>query len=188
MRTFLPLALGLMLAAPVAAQRMGSSNANAPTSSTTLEFADGTRVSCEYTAITWAKGTTMNAAADKDRGERTRTRINNTAKEAPLGEFTSSIALTVGDKTIPAGEYKLYFTITDKLGWQINFAGEKTTVTIDLPLQDMPVEQKRLLLGLYAGEGDGCGLYVAFGKQSCDLKLARGGKDKPSDGDKKGDH
>lgn len=186
MMKLFPLALGLLLMAPVAAQRMGSTNANAPTISASIEYASGVKVSCEYLAITWAQGRTMGALMDdSERGQRTRKRINDSAPEQPLGEFSTSTDLKVGDKVLAAGEYKIYFTITEKREWQINFGGEKDTVTITLPLQDSPMESKRLLLGLYAAEGEAAGLYVAFGKQSGDLAIM---PHKAKDGDKKGDH
>ncbi len=182
MKKLLPLVLGLVLAVPAAAQRMGSTNANAPTISQKIDFADGSKLSCEYLAITWASGRTMTAIMDKEKGERTRTRVNGSAKDSPLGEFSTSSAVTVGGTAVPAGEYKVYFTIDNDLAWSINLAAEQT-ITIKLPLQETPMDSKRLLLGLYAGEGEAAGLYVAFGKHSCDLPIQKAKAEK-KDADK----
>lgn len=173
MTKILSFALAVALSAPAFAQKMGMTNSDAPTVKQTVMAGDA-KISLDYTSITWASGKTMTAIMDKEKGARHRERINGSASESPLGSLNTSIDLACGDLTIPAGEYKVYFTITDDLAWQINFMGKEKTHTMKLPLNDSEHESKRLLLCLYAGEDDGAGVYVSFGKHSgmLDLKPA----------------
>jgi hypothetical protein len=171
MSKFVSFALAAALCAPAFAQKMGMTNANAPAIEQTIMAGDA-KMSLNYTSITWSGGKTMTQIMDKEKGERARTRVNSTAKEAPLGTFTTSVDVTCGDLKLAAGEYQVYFTINDKLEWQINFQG-KETHTMTLPLADSGEESKRLLMCLYAGDKDGsAGVYVSFGKKMCMLTFA----------------
>ena len=168
--TFLSFALAATLCVPAFAQKMGMTNSDAPTVKQTVAAGDA-KISLDYTSITWATGKTMTAIMDKEKGARFRTRINEGASESPLGSLNTSVDLMCGNEHIPAGEYKVYFTITDDLAWQINFQGKEKTHTVKLELADSGHESKRLLLCLYAGDDDGAGVYVSFGKMAGMLSL-----------------
>ncbi|MBL8727212.1 MAG: hypothetical protein JNM25_02195 [Planctomycetes bacterium] len=170
MTKILSFALAAALCAPAFAQKMGSSNSDAPTVKQTVMAGDA-KISLDYTSITWASGRTMTAIMDKEKGGRMRERINGSASDSPLGSLTTSVDLMCGELVIPAGEYKVFFTITDDLAWQINFMGKEKTHTMKLPLTESEHESKRLMLCLYAGEEEGAGVYVAFGKHSGMLDL-----------------
>jgi hypothetical protein len=167
---FLSFALAAALCAPAFAQKMGSTNADAPSVKQSLMAGDA-KVALDYTSITWAAGKTMARIMDKENGARMRARVNESAADAPLGSMTTSVDLMCGDLHLPAGDYKLFFTITDDLAWHINFQGAEKTHTLKLPLGDSPQESKRLKLCLYAGDDDGAGIYVAFGKHHGSLAL-----------------
>jgi hypothetical protein len=173
-------AAALLFAAPSFAQKMGMANNDAPTISQTIET-KGAKITLNYTSITWATGQTMDAAMNKEKGASTRKRINDTAKNAPLGEFTTSTDVTCGDLKIPAGSYKLAFTINDNTDWEINFINGDKTLTMKLPLMASPEEAKRLLLCLYAGNEGGAGVYVSFGKKMCMLNFTAGGETKKAE-------
>jgi hypothetical protein len=170
MTKILSFALAAALCAPAFAQKMGSSNSDAPTVKQTVMAGDA-KISLDYTSITWASGRTMTGLMDKDKGGRMRERVNGSAKDSPLGSLNTSVDLMCGELQIPAGDYKVYFTITDDLAWQINFMGKDKTHTMTLPLAEAEHESKRLMLCLYAGEEEGAGVYVAFGKHSGMLDL-----------------
>lgn len=169
MKHLLSLALAAALCAPAFAQKMGMTNTNAPAISQSIELG-GAKMSLNYTSITWSGGKTMTAIMDKEKGERNRSRVNTQAKDAPLGAFTTSVPVTIGSLNLPAGDYKVYFTINDQLDWEINFMG-KETHTMKLELADSEHESKRLMMCLYAGEESGAGVYVAFGKKSGMLEI-----------------
>lgn len=179
MKKFLTFALAAALCAPAFAQKMGSSNRNAPKLEQSIAVGDA-KMALNYTSITWASGKTMQGAMDKENGAGAREMINGTASRAPLATFTTSIAVTCGDLKLAAGEYQVYFTISENCEWQINFKNGDAVSTMKLAMADGGEENKRLLMCLYAGETEGAGVYIAFGKQMCTLEF------KPAKADKKG--
>ena len=173
MNKFLTLTLAAALCAPAFAQKMGMANTDAPTVKQTVMAGD-CKVSLDYTSITWASGKTMTALMDKDKGAAVRQRVNSTAKTDPLGTFSTSVAVEIGALKLPAGDYKVAFTINDNLDWEINFMG-KETMTMKLPLMDnKEMPHKRLLCSLFAGDEKGAGVYIAFGSKWCILNIAPG--------------
>ncbi len=172
MKKLLSIVLATALCAPAFAQKQGMSNTNAPTVKQTVMAGDA-KISLDYTSITWGSGSSMATILDKENGARARTRVNTGAPKAPLGTFNTSVDVKCGDLQIPAGEYQVFFTITEDLAWQINFLGkDNKTLTTKLALEDSGHESKRLLMCLYAGDDAGAGVYVAFGKQSGMLNIA----------------
>jgi hypothetical protein len=176
MKKFLTLALAAALCTPAFAQKMGSSNRNAPAIEQSITVA-GAKMSLNYTSITWATGKTMDQAMDKANGAGTREFINKTAAKAPLATFSTSVPVACGELKLDAGEYKIYFTISEDCDWQINFQNGDKTQTMKMPLMDSPEESKRLLLCLYAGETEGAGVYVSFGKKMCMLEFKPAAKE-----------
>jgi hypothetical protein len=181
MKHVLPLVLGLLLAVPAAAQAgKGSINQGAPTVNQTVNAGDA-KISLNYTSINFGKGAAMTRLMDKDKGGKARESVNNQAKAQPMGTFSTSVALTCGDVKIPAGEYKLGFTINDNLEWQMSLMGTET-INIKLALMDnKAMPHKRLLCSLFAGDENGAGCYVAFGDKNCVLSFstaAAGGEKK----------
>jgi hypothetical protein len=172
MNKFLSLALAAALCAPAFAQKMGMANNDAQTIKQTL-MAGEAKISLDYTSITWAQGQMMARLMDKEKGAKAREMVNQTAKKEPLGSFSTSVDVTIGSLKIPAGEYKLAFTINENLDWEINFMG-KETLTLKLDLQESKgMQHKRLLCSLFAGdESSTASVYVAFGEKSCVLNIA----------------
>ena len=167
----LTLALAAALCAPALAQKMGMTNTNAPTIKQTITANDVT-MSLDYTSITWADGATMTRLADKENGARVRERVNKTAPNEPLATFKSSVDVKFGDVSLPAGEYQVYFTVGDDLAWSLNFKSGDKVHTTKLQLSDATGhESKRLLMSLYAGDGGGAGVYLAFGKMGGMLNI-----------------
>lgn len=170
MKKLLSLVLAAALCAPAFAQKMGSTNSNAPMMKQSIE-AGSAKMSLDYEAITWADGRTMARIMDKEKGAGMRKRITESAAQAPLGSFTTSVECKVGEQTLPAGDYKVFFTIDEDMNWSINFQGKDKTFTHKLTLADSGHESKRLMLCLYASD-KGAGVYVAFGSKSGDLQIS----------------
>lgn len=170
MKKLLSLVLAAALCAPAFAQKMGSTNTNAPMMKQSIE-AGSAKMSLDYQAITWADGKTMARVMDKEKGAGMRKRVNETATQETLGSFSTSVDCKIGDNTLPAGDYKVFFTIDEDLNWSINFQGKDKTFTQKLTLADSGHESKRLMLCLYASE-KGAGVYVAFGSKSGDLQIS----------------
>jgi hypothetical protein len=173
MKNLFSIALVAALCAPVSAQRMGMANNDAPTIKQTI-MAGAAKISLDYTSITWARGEMMSQVLDKANGANARKNLNTTGPKKPLASFSTSVDVTLGDIQIPAGDYQVYFTITEELVWQINFQGKDKTLTTKLNVSNEGEhESKRLLLCLHAADED-VGVYVAFGKQSGMLTFKTG--------------
>jgi hypothetical protein len=181
MKKFLTFALAAALCAPAFAQRMGSTNSSAPALKQQVMVGD-MKMSLDYTSITWASGSTMGRIMDKEKGARMRSRVNETASQAPLATLNTNVALMLGDLHVPAGEYNAYFTVDDDLAWHLNLAGKDKPLTLKLPLADSKHEHKRLAMPIYPTE-KGIGLMIAFGNQSCMLTVTAHGA-----GSEKQDH
>ena len=153
------------------AQRMGSSNRNAPTVGQTITFGDKT-IELSYTAITWAGGQWAAQLADEATRGDMRAAINKSAERTPLGTLKLATGIAIGETKVAAGTYKVAFTIDEKFGWQVSLIGEAATVTLPLSLKTVDDDQKRLALGLRAGEKDFTAeLVIAFGKSRCLLPV-----------------
>ena len=170
MKKILSFALAAALCAPAFAQKMGSTNSNAPALKQSIE-AKGASMSLDYQAITWAEGKTMARIMDKEKGAGFRKRINESAADSPLGTFKTSVDVSCGDGVLAAGEYSVFFTIDEDLNWSINFKSGDKVHSHKLTLADSGHESKMLMLCMYAGE-KGAGVYVAFGNKSGDIQFA----------------
>jgi hypothetical protein len=180
MKNLLSIALVTTLCAPAFAQKQGMSNEGAPEIKQTIT-AGNNKITLDYTSITWADGKTMAAVLDKANGANARKRVNGNAPKNPLASFTTSTDVMLGDLAIPAGDYKVFFTITEELAWQINFQGKEKTLTTNMNIaNEGEHESKRLLLCLHAVD-ESVGVYVAFGKQSGMLTFKTGSAKAASD-------
>ncbi len=173
MKKLLTIVLTTALCTPVFAQRMGATNNNAPTLEQSIT-SGGTKITLNYTSITWAEGRTVARLMDKEKGAPARERVNSTAPNEPLAKFTTSVPVACGDLKLDAGDYKTFFTVSDACEWQLNFQGKDGKVaTMKLPLSEGHEESPRLLMCLYAGKAEGAaGVYLAFGKQMGMLEFA----------------
>jgi hypothetical protein len=111
------------------------------------------------------------------------------AERAPIGSLETSDDLTIGGKTVAAGDYKLYFTIDDDLSWHLVLAAsEEGGAKFDwkLDLTETKSVATRLCVNLGAGEKDGTGvLGIAFGKMGCSIPV--GGEKTAEKGNQKGE-
>ena len=180
MKNFFSIVLATALCAPAFAQKSGLSNQGAPEIKQTIT-AGSNKISLDYISITWADGKTMASILDKAGGAEARKGMNARGPKSPLGSFSTSTDVMCGDLAIPAGDYKVFFTITEELAWQINFQGKDKTLTTNMNISNAAEhESKRLLLCLHAVD-DHAGVYVAFGKQSGMLAFKPGAGKAASD-------
>jgi hypothetical protein len=185
-------ALGMALAASAApAQVMGQINQDAPTVSSSIKFKDGGELSLSYTAIHFGEGQwqeRMKASPD---------RLNSFAPTRPLGKVSTTLDVTSAGKTIPAGEYAMFFTIHQPSGsWVLNLkpAGDEDAEPIrwGLRLTESGQQRKRLYIGLTAADkADEALITVAFGDQTVSVPVKPGAaaaeaKEAAADGAKSG--
>jgi hypothetical protein len=175
MKKLLSLVLAAAICAPVFAQKMGSLNANAPTIKQSITIGE-TKMSLDYTSLAYGEGKTVGAVLDKANAN-ARKRINETAPKSAIGKFSTSVDAKVGDATLAAGEYDVYFTVNDDASVNINFRmGDKVTTSKLALMPEAGHEHKMLVMSLYAGDNGGAGVYLGFGKMSGMLNIVPAAK------------
>lgn len=157
MKKLLSLVLAVALCAPVFAQR-------GPKIDQTITAGD-VKMTLNYTAISHGEGKTMASLMDKEGGAEMRKMMNERMSGRSAATFSSSVDVKVGDLTLPAGEYAVFFTIGDDLAISMNFKQGEKVHTTKLDVKPGEHESKRLLMCLYA-ENEGAGVYLSFGKLS----------------------
>lgn len=189
-KTLTTLSLAFALAVPAAAQKMGSTNSDAPSLSQSFAAKNETvDFTIDYTAITWADGRTMDAIMDKDRGARYRQRVNSTAATNPLASLSTESALNFGGENLPAGVYSLYFTIGDDLKWKLNAQSEedeKIHFSWTLDFKKSQHDVKRLTVLVYTGDDAATAdVSLSFGTMSCTVQAKAGKEPKKEEEEKK---
>lgn len=157
MKKLLSLVLAVAICAPAFAQR-GPKLEQTITSGTT-------KMTLNYTSLSYGEGKTVGTLLDKEGGKEMRQMMNERSANRPLATFSTSINVKCGDAVLAAGEYGVYFTVSDELVWTINFKQGEKVVSSVVKLDDSQHESKRLLMCLYAEEA-GAGVYLSFGKMS----------------------
>lgn len=164
-----------LASAPALAQKMGSANTDAPVCSESITFKSGETIKLEYQASVWGK--TIERAMDKEKGERARTMINTSAEKTPIGAFSTSSDIQIGDKAVASGDYTLAFTINAEAIWHLVLVAKSdATKKVEIPLQlhDAGKEAKRLRIDLAAGEtSKSAELSLCIGKLHTTLTVAK---------------
>lgn len=173
------LTLSLFLAAaciaPVTAQGGGMANRGAPTIRQAIDFSQGAKLELSYTALNWAQGQFMERLKDAAARER----LNEGAKQNPVGKLKASETISIGDKKVEAGEYGLHFMVGDDVQWKLVLSNGDEMLEWPLDLKDTDKHRQRLSIVVAAGEAiDQCALEIQFGKMKTAIpcKLA-GGED-----------
>ena len=195
MKLAIPALLVILSAAALPAQITGRANTNAPTITTTIEMDNGTSITLQYRSITMARGAFLKALTDEQRGAAQRQRLKDTAEGAPLGSLKTDKDIELAGKKVPAGDYKVMFTMDEELKWHMTLARETTPaaegeepkqepapIDIVLDLKDGDEERPRLTLTLMAAENaNAAELKVAFGKQRGHLTVSTPGSEQRED-------
>jgi len=177
------LVLSLALAAaPIAAQRMGSVNRNAPTAGCFIEFAGGNRLDVSYQAITLAQGRFMSRLQelrkqdDKEQVEGFVERFNVRAKDEPLGKLKVTGKITLGKTEVAAGEYRLAFMLDEEVHWKVVILDteQKAKASWSLDTKAPKATARRLSMWLVAGDQGGADLGIAFGDVASKLTVTTG--------------
>ena len=166
-------ALGFALAVPASAQVSGSINGDAPTVSSAIAFKNGSKIELSYTAIHFGKGMWMAAKEDEDKRER----LNNFAPKKPIGKVSTTADLVAAGRTVPAGNYAMFFTVSERGSWILNLRpeGEGELIRWGLRLSKTDKQLSRMSISLAAGDkGDSAQLTVAFGDLAVSVPVTPG--------------
>lgn len=162
----------LLLAAPAAAQKMGSTNRSAPRIEQSIQLGAAGKVTLNYIGITWGGGRWAESLESEETRAEMRGHINQAADRSPIGNLEVENDVTIGSTSVPAGNYKLSFKLDEDFNWQMNLSGDET-ITIPLELMEGEEHSTRLVVALYAGEEDGtAGVYLSFGNRMGMLTIA----------------
>lgn len=172
MRSYVfPVALCALLAtANVEAQGGGMLNQKSPMVTQSIAFANGASIELKYKSLTWGSGASVENVAKGDAEK-----FTARSASSPLGSATVTQGVTLGDQSLAAGEYKLYFGRNDA-GWTMVMEGKDGAKHVwPLALKAGDKMNTRLTLALSAGEKDtDARLMVAFGKESCTVGCSAG--------------
>lgn len=144
----------------LSAQIGGSINRNAPKVSSTIEMGDQ-KVHIQYTSIRFGQGAWKEYKDNVDMHER----FNSFAEKKPIGMVKTSCDLKAAGKTVPAGEYKMFFTLHEKAGWILNLKPAKgDSVRWRMVLTDAGKKTGCLKMNLEPSAKDNaCSLAIVFG-------------------------
>jgi hypothetical protein len=164
MKKLLSLVLAAALCAPAFAQKTPA-NANAPAIKQSLTIGD-VKMSLDYAAVSYGEGKTVARVMDKANAD-LRKRINEMAPTAAIGKFSTSVDAKIGDVTLAAGDYDVFFTVNEDASVNINFKmGDKVTTSKLALMPQAGHEHKMLVMSLHAGDDGGAGVYLGYGKMS----------------------
>jgi hypothetical protein len=174
MKKLLTIVLAAALCAPAFAQKSGSLNRNAPTVKQSITAGD-VKMSLDYTSLAFGEGKTFNAVMDKANAD-ARKMVNTNAPKSPIGKFSTSVDVKVGDAALAAGDYDVFFTVNDDASVNINFRmGDKVTTSKLMLMPEAGHEHKMLVMSLYAAD-NGAGVYLGFGKLAGMITIAPAAK------------
>lgn len=157
-----------LLVAPTLGQRQ--SNPNAPTITQSIDLAGKGSLELSYVSINWAGGRWAEMLANEATRDQMRAMINSS--DQPLGSLKASVDLSIAGQRVSAGDYSLAFKLDENFEWEIALSGKGDGVNLPLIVGQSPMESKRLVIALLAGEEDFTGLMlVAFGSQICQLPV-----------------
>ncbi len=176
----LTLLLGASLVAPIAAQKMGGSNNNAPRVSQAIAYGQS-KIALDYWSVNWGEGKFMGKLGN----ERMRDYINKKADESPIGKVSLDAPLKIAGKVVPAGGYALAFKVRSSGSWMLVLTPKKgDPIRWGLRLKDSDDVSKRLKIVLTAGEKMGsCDVAIKFGGKICKVS----GTPVKADAEKKSD-
>lgn len=161
----------VLVGSPAFAQKMGSTNRNAPSIKQQMTIGNQS-IELGYIAISWASGQWAAATSDEATRGEWRTRINEAAPKSPLGSLKVTTAITMAGVKVEPGAYKLAFTLDEKFQWQITLFGDAATLQVPLALKSGDESKGRLMLALCAADEEGsAAIELAFGKQRATVPL-----------------
>ena len=160
MKFVLALACGAVLTAGLQAQISGSINRGAPKVTNSIEMG-GNKLQVSYTSIRFGDGAWQKIKDDKESHER----FNKFAEGKPIGHVKTTCDLQAAGRTVPAGEYSMYFTVSERAGWLLNLKPEEgDTIRWRMVLSQATTKSGCLKMNLEPSAKDGaCSLAIVFG-------------------------
>jgi len=168
-KTVLALTLSALMTGSLQAQISGSINRGAAKVTNAIEMGKN-KLEVSYTAIRFGEGGWQDIKDNKEGHEG----FNKFAASKPIGSVKSSCDLMAAGKTIPAGEYSMYFTINERAGWILNLKpAEGDTIMWRMHLSDAAAKSACLKVSLEPSEKNGvCSIAIVFGDKSVTVPVS----------------
>lgn len=162
--------VALVLLAPANAQYGGSINGDAPTVSATIDFANHSKVSVKYVSILFGEGKWQSILDATGRHDR----FNSRAARKPIGSITTNSDIKASGKTIPAGDYAMYFTVRASQrgsSWILNLKNKKNKdadlIQWRMAMKDAKNDSSRFTVALKPGKKTGsANITISFGSKA----------------------
>lgn len=173
-KSVIALTCAAMMTCGLQAQISGSINRGAPKVTNAIEMGKN-KLQVSYTAIRFGEGGWKSIKDNVDSHDR----FNNFAASKPIGNVTTSCDITAAGKTVPAGNYSMYFTVQER-GWILNLKpAEGEAIRWGMRLKDTPATSKCLKVSLEPSEKNGaCSIGITFGEQAVTVPVSVAAKKK----------
>ena len=155
--------LSFFLCTGLQAQISGSINRGAPTVANVISMGDH-KMELSYTAIRFGEGQWQQILENEGMHER----FNQLAERRPIGSVKTTCNVVTAGKAVPAGSYKMFFTVHPQAGWILNLKpedGDAIRWRLALTETDKMCDCMNIRLEP-AAEAGTCSLTVAFGNKA----------------------
>ena len=175
MKSLIALSCAALMTCGLQAQISGSINRGAAKVTNTIEMGDN-KLEVSYTAIRFGEGRWQKMKDNKDGYER----FNKFAEGKPIGNVKTTTDLSAAGRKIPAGSYKMFFTLHEQAGWLLNLKpAEGETIRWAMHLTDTKTSTKCLKVSLEPSDKNGtCSISITFGGQNVTVPVSVAAKKK----------
>lgn len=163
MKTVIALTCAALMTSGLQAQISGSINRGAPKVSNAIEMG-GNKLEVSYTAIRFGDGAWQKIKDAKDRHEG----FNKFAPTKPIGNVKTTCDLQAAGRTVPAGEYSMFFTVHEQAGWLLNLQpAEGKAIVWRMALTETKKKSPCLKINLEPSAKKGvCSIAITFGDKA----------------------
>lgn len=163
MKSVIAITCAALMTCGLQAQISGSINRGAPKVSNTIEMGKN-KLEVSYTAIRFGDGNWQKLKDNKDRHEG----FNKFAPKKPVGSVKTTCDLTAAGRTVPAGEYSMYFTLHERGLWLLNLKpDEGDAIVWGMQLKETAAKSECLKISLEPSAKNGtCSIAITFGDKA----------------------
>jgi hypothetical protein len=169
MKSVLALTFAALMTCGLTAQIGGSINKDAPKVTNAIEMGKN-KLEVSYTAIRFGKGSWQKIKENTERHDG----FNKFAANTPVGHVKTTCDLVAAGKAIPAGDYSMYFTVSERAGWILNLKpAEGDAIMWRMHLTDTAHKSACLKVSLEPSEKSGvCSIAITFGEQAVTVPVS----------------
>jgi hypothetical protein len=169
MKSVIALTCAALMTCGLQAQISGSINRGAPKVSNAIEMG-GNKLEVSYTAIRFGDGAWQKIKDSTDRHEG----FNEFAAKRPIGNVKTSCDLQAAGRDVPAGDYSMFFTVSERAGWILNLKPAKgDAIRWRMALTETKSKSQCLKVSLEpSGKNGMCSLAITFGDKAVTVPVS----------------